>query len=124
MLRVTAPLSWREGFALYRRRLTEDSMGEPSVHYDMERPDFVAEKGTKEGICWQSVQSWQSSGRLTSGSRLRPLGETSSGVLEGRIFSDLELAPFDRLMIRGELYEIGNIQHWPGHRKILAQRIG
>lgn len=124
MLKRQTPLSWREGFALCRRRLETDSMGEPMAVYHMDEPDFVARPGTEEGICWQSVQSWRSSGRLTSGSSRQEQGELDTGVLEGRIFSRLELAPFDRLVIRDEVYEIRNIQHWPGHRTLQLQRLG
>ena len=44
-------------------------------------------------------------------------------MLEGRLFSDLEIAPFDRLEINGGLYEVRAVQQWPGHRKLLAQQI-
>lgn len=124
MLTKQTPLAWREGFSLYRRRLETDSMGDPRGVYDMETPDFVAQSGTEDGICWQNVQSWRSSGRLTTGYSQQEMGELPNGVLEGCIFSDLELAPFDRLLIREELYEIRNIQHWPGHRKLQIQQIG
>ena len=122
MLSRETPLAWRRGFSLYRRRLEPDAYGEEKSVYPP-IPDFTAADGTEEGICFQYVQAWQSSGRLTSGWRPGEQGETPSGVLEGRLFSDLEIAPFDRLEVNGGLYEVRAVQQWPGHRKLLAQQI-
>lgn len=124
MLTRETPLDWRRGFSLYRRRLETDAWGEPKAVYDLEQPDVTVLDGTAEGICWQSVQSWQSSGRLTSGWSQGERREEVSGVLEGRLFSDLEVSPFDRLRIGTGLYEVRSIQRWPGHRKLLVQQIG
>lgn len=123
MLTREAPLAWRRGFSLYRRRLEADAFGEPRAVYHMEQPDATALDGTAEGICWQNVQSWQSSGRLTSGWTQGEQREEVSGVLEGRLFSDLEVSPFDRVRIGTALYEVRAIQQWPGHRKLLVQQI-
>jgi hypothetical protein len=90
----------------------------------MEHPDFTAQDATAEGICWQSVQSWQTSGHTTSGWKRQQPGELPSGVLEGRIFSDLEIAPFDRIRLKEGLYEVRSVQRWPRHRKLLLQQIG
>ncbi len=122
MLTRETPLCWRRGFSLYRRRLEQDAYGEEKAVYP-ETPDVTAEDGTEEGICFQYVQAWQSSGRLTSGWKSGEQGEQPSGVLEGRLFSDLEIAPFDRLRIGEGLYEVRSVQQWPGHRKLLAQQI-
>lgn len=124
MLTRKTPPEWRQGFSLCRRRLEMDSMGDPAAVYDMEHPDLIVEDGAEEAICWQNDQSWKSSGRLTNGCTQQEMGELPSGVVEGCVFSDLELTAFDRLVIRGELYEIRNIQHWPGHRMVQLQRIG
>lgn len=125
MLSRETPLGWRRGFSLYRRRLTSDSLGNPVATYDLEHPDYVAQDGTAEGISWQSLRSWQSSGRLTSGDSQGEQGEVASGVLEGCLFSALVISTFDRIRLEdGSLYEIRAIQRWPSHRKLLAQRIG
>lgn len=124
MLTRETPLPWRAGFSLYRRKLTADKLGNPVASYDMEHPDFVAQEGSEDGISWQSVRAWQSSGRLTSGASLGEQGEQVAGVVEGCLFSNLEVSEFDRISWNGTLYEIRSIQHWPGHRKLLAQRIG
>lgn len=122
MLTRGTPLMWRRGFSLYRRRLEQDAYGEEKAVYP-DTPDFEAEDGTEDGICFQYVQSWQNSGRLTSGWKPGEQGEIPAGVLEGRLFSDLEITPFDRLRIGEGLYEVRSIQQWPGHRKLLAQQI-
>lgn len=124
MLTRETPLSWRRGFSLYRRRLTSDKLGNPVASYDMEHPDYSAGDGTEEGISWQSVRSWQSSGRLTSGEQPGEQGERAAGVLEGCLFSPLVLSTFDRIRLDGALYEIRAIQRWASYRKLLAQRIG
>ena len=125
MLSRQTPLGWRRGFSLYRRKLTSDSLGNPVASYDLEHPDYVARDGTAEGISWQSLRSWQSSGRLTSGGSQGEQGEAVSGVLEGCLFSALVISTFDRIRLEdGALYEIRAIQRWPSYRKLLAQRIG
>lgn len=123
MLRREPPLSWRRGFSLFRRRLEEDETGEPVACYDMEHPDFTAADGSEEGICWQSLQSWQTSGRITSGWKPLRQGEVPSCALEGRLSYPLQLAPFDRIELDNGLYEVRSIQRWPGHRKVLLQQI-
>lgn len=122
MLRRETPLAWRRGFALYRRRLETDALGEQRAVYP-EEPDYTAEDGTAEGICFQYIQSWQNSGRLTSGWMPREQGEMPVGILEGRLFSDLAIAPFDRLRVGDALYEVRSVQRWQNHRKLLAQQI-
>lgn len=124
MLTRETPLAWRRGFSLYRRRLETDRLGNPVAVYDLEHPDFVAQDGTREGISWQLVRSWQSSGRLTSGYTLGEQGEQASGVLEGCLFTELAVSVFDRMELDGALYEIRAVQRWPSYRKLLAQRIG
>lgn len=123
MLTRQTPQGWRRGFSLCRRRLTADSLGNPVASYDLDNPDYVAEDGSEGAVSWQNLRSWQSSGRLTSGAEPGEQGETAAGVLEGCIFSDLEIAAFDRIVLDGEVYEIRSVQRWPGHRKLLAQRV-
>ena len=115
--------AWRQGFALHRRRLEQDGTGETVAVYDMEHPDFVAQSGSDTAVCWQSLQSWQSSGRITSGWRLNRQGEEPSGALEGRLTYPLQIAPFDRVVLEQGVYEVRAIQRWPGHRKVLLQQI-
>lgn len=57
MLTRSAPLDWRQGFALHRRTQTTDCYGDPVDVYDMEHPDFTAQDGSPDGICWQSMGS-------------------------------------------------------------------
>ena len=124
MLTRLTPERWRKGFALHRRRLVEDELGEQQAVYDMEHPDFTAQDGSEQAVCWQSVQSWQNSGRLTSGWRHRNQGDVPSGVLEGRLRYALEVSPFDRIVLENGVYEVRSVQLWPSHRKLLLQQIG
>lgn len=123
MLTRTTPRAWRQGFALHRRKQTIDCYGDPVDGYDMEHPDVTVPDGSKDGICWQSVRTWQSSGSLTSGAQREVYGERHNDVLEGVLYGDLTLSVFDRLVIHGAGYELRGIQRWPGYRKLQLQRL-
>jgi hypothetical protein len=43
--------------------------------------------------------------------------------LQGALFSDLALAPWDRLVIGEGVYEVREIQQWPSYRMIFVQRV-
>ena len=125
MLSREPPLHWRRGFSLHRRRLSEGADGETQISYDMDHADFTAEDGTEQGICWQSVQSWQQSrGRLTASWKRGAQGELPAGVVEGRLCYALEVEPFDRVRLSDGLYEVRSVQCWPSHRRLLMQQIG
>ena len=123
MLTGPTPLSWRRGYALHRRRTRTDGYGDPVTYYDMEHPDFTAEDGSPEGICWQQVRTWQSSGTLRAGAEVRPWGEGSGGVLQGVVYDGPVTAEFDRFVIDGVTYELRGVERWPGHRLLLLQRL-
>lgn len=123
MLTRSTPLAWRQGFTLHRRSQTTDCYGDPVDRYDMEHPDFTAQDGTADGICWQHTRSWQSSGTLRSGVKREVQGERSDDVLEGVLYGDLALNVFDRLVVGGILYELRGIQRWPSYRKLQLQRL-
>lgn len=123
MLKRTTPASWRQGFTLHRRRMGTDDYGDPVAVYDMEHPDLTVADGAAEGICWQSVRTWQSAGSLSYGGRVQPNGEEIGGVLQGVVYGDWAAEVFDRLVIGGAVYELRAIQHWPGHRLFQLQRI-
>lgn len=123
MLTRSAPLGWRQGFTLHRRRQTTDCYGDPVDVYDMEHPDFTAESESADGICWQSVRTWQSAGTLRSGGQLEEYGERINDILEGVLYSDLKVNVFDRLVIGGVTYELRGIQSWPSYRKLQLQRL-
>lgn len=123
MLTRTTPLAWRKGFTLHRRTQTTDCYGDPVDGYDMDHPDFTAQDGTQDGICWQRAQTWQSSGTLSSGAKVAEYGEHTNEILEGVLYGDLALAAFDRLVIDGVVYELRGVQNWPSYRKLQLQRV-
>ncbi len=124
MLTRRTPLPWRKGFTLHRRVLTEDSLGDPVAAYDMENPDFTARDGSEEGICWQPGYVWGSLGRLGSqGAGQEEYGQRDNSVISGVLWSGLELAAFDRLVVEDTVYEIRAVQQWPDFRRVLAQRV-
>lgn len=124
MLRGKAPKEWRRGFTLCRRRLRTDSYGETAAYYDYAHPDLAVADGAEEGLCFQSVQAWQSSGKTSGGvSRLRS-GEQPGGAMQAVLRSaSLEVEPYDRLLLGGRCYEIKGIQEWPSHRLLLMDRL-
>lgn len=70
MLSRRTPAAWRKGFALHRRKAGTDRYGDAVAVYDMEHPDVTVADGDENGICWQSVRTWQSGGNLSSGGRV------------------------------------------------------
>ena len=123
-MRLTAcPAGWRRGFVLYRKGLERDSLGEMRRVYRMDSPDLVVKDGDEEAICWQSVRSWQSSGRLSAGERPYPQGEQSVESLQGVCRTGLMVQEGDRFAIGEALYELKQVQHWPSHRLLLLERV-
>lgn len=117
------PAAWRRGFRLFRRRTGRDSLGNETACYDMDAPDAEFECG--DGLDFQSPKGWNSAGRIGSaGAGVEESGEISGGgVLEGYLRPGIEAAPFDRLEVDGALYEVRSIHRWPGHQKLLLQRL-
>lgn len=118
MLTMRTPLQWRQGYSLHRRRKKLDELGETQVWYDMEHPDEVIEAESENGVCWQEVQGWREDGQLANGGRTERQGERGQWGIQGALFGSLEVALFDRMVIRGQVYEVRRIQHWPKHRMI------
>lgn len=58
--------------------------------YDMEHPDVTVADGDEDGICWQSVRTWQSGGNLSSGGRWTLAAERIGGIQEGVVYGSLE----------------------------------
>lgn len=114
------PRSWRRGFSLYRRTVGADSLGNETALYGQD-PDLVVE--AENGLAFQHPRSWNSGGKVGAGMSVEENGEVPNGILECCLRGDLELSPFDRLDIGGELWEVRSIQHWPNHRKLMLQRV-
>ena len=123
MLSRATPAEWRKGYALHRRRQETDGYGELVNRYDMEHPDLVVEDGGENAVCWQDVRTWQTGGQLSTGNMVKPAGESWQDVLQGALFGGLEVAPFDRFVVDGGIYELRKVQRWPGHRLLLLQRL-
>lgn len=115
------PARWRRGFQLYRRRTGTDSLGNEAAGYDMETPDYEAT--AEQGMDFQRPKSWNTAGSVTSGARVEAWGEVTGGILEGYLRGALEVAEFDRLKVEGELYEVKSLHRWPGHCKLVLQRV-
>lgn len=118
MLKKVSPLRWRQGYRVHRRKKRLDSLGEVQVWYDMEHPDVVVEDGSENGVCWQEIGSWQQDGRIVSGAKQERHGEREQWTVQGALYGPLELEPFDRLVIRGKVYELRRIQQWPSYRML------
>ena len=114
------PRSWRRGFSLYRRTVGADSLGNETALYGQD-PDLVVE--AENGLAFQHPRRWNSGGKVGAGMSVEENGEVPNGILECCLRGDLELSPFDRLDIGGELWEVRSIQHWPHHRKLMLQRV-
>ncbi|MCD8052023.1 MAG: hypothetical protein LUE89_10150 [Clostridiales bacterium] len=123
MLTRQTPTDWRRGYALHRRRTRLDSYGETVRYYDMENPDLEVADGEADGICWQEARAWQTGGKLSGGSAVEPQGETADNVVQGAYFGALELYPFDRFVIDGQVYELRTVQQWLGYRLLQLQRL-
>jgi hypothetical protein len=111
------------GYALHRRKWTMDEYGEREPVYDMETPDFVAQPGGEDAVCWQNAGYSSNRGTLSSGAKQEQQGERVREILQGALFSQLEVAEYDRLVIQGKVYELREIQHWPSHRMLYAERV-
>lgn len=115
------PAEWRRGFKLYRRKTKFDALGNEVAYYDTE-PDL--EVADAEGVDFQSPQSWNSAGNVgKTGHHVALHGEAVGGVLEGYFRARPVIAPYDRLEIDGEVWEVRATRRWPGHRQLLLQRV-
>lgn len=115
------PVPWRRGFKLYRRKTGQDSLGNETAFYEMDAPDLAAED--QDGLAFQSPRSWNSGGRVGAGAEVTENGEVPNGILECCLRGGLEIAPFDRLEVAGELWEVRSVQRWPSHRRLVLQRV-
>ncbi|MCC8075930.1 MAG: hypothetical protein LIO95_08345 [Clostridiales bacterium] len=123
MLTRQTPLEWRRGYALHRRHTKTDGYGETVVYYDMDTPDLEVADGTEDGICWQTTRVWQTNGQLRGGNSAEPQGEAADNVVQGVCYGALELSPFDRFVIDGQVYELRTVQQWLGYRLLQLQRL-
>jgi hypothetical protein len=108
------PLRWRKGWALHRGILTTDSRGDPVRRWDMETPDYTGTSKTPTGVCWQ-VRS----GAWTA----QELGERAQGGATFDLFTDLEIAPFDRCVFGGSVWEVREVLPRSNHRHVVLEEV-
>ena len=113
----------RSGYSVHRRRLVSDAYGEQAAVFDMEHPDVVVQAGSADAVCWQRAGQNRARGKMQSGAVQAEQGERSQEILQGALFSDLALEPWDRLVIGEGVYEVREIQQWPSYRMIFVQRV-
>lgn len=123
MLTGQTPKRWKRGFCLCRRRLRTDSYGETAAYYDYDHPDASCSDGEEDGLCFQSIRAWQTSGKTSGGVSRLENGEQTGGAIQAVLRGDLEVAVYDRLLTLGGCYEVKSIQIWPSHRLLLMDRI-
>ncbi len=123
VLKRCTPIRCRKGYSLHRRRQERDHYGELRNRYDMETPDLVVQDGAEDGICFQDARTWQVGGQLSGGAEVGEPGERYQSVLQGALFTDLEVSVFDRFRIDGEVYELRKVQRWYSYRLLSLQRI-
>lgn len=117
------PNAWRQGFQLFRRRAGVNAYGDTVYTYDLSSPDFTAEDGSEGGLCFQSVQTWQSSGRTSGEAALLEPGEEPGGAAQAVVYGDLTVQPFDRILLKSGLFEVKGVQEWLSYRLLLLDRI-
>lgn len=113
----------RSGYSVHRRRLVPDAYGEQAAVFDMEHPDVVVQALSADAVCWQSTGQSRARERFRGGAVQAEQGERSQEILQGALFSDLELALWDRLVIDGAVYELREIQQWPSYRMLFVQSV-
>lgn len=113
-MRRETPMRWRKAWALHRATVTEDSRGDPVRRWDMTAPDYVGEAGAASGVCWQ-VRS----GAWTA----QELGERASGGATFDLFSDVAIAPFDRCVFGGSVWEVRAVLPRSNHRHVVLEEV-
>lgn len=123
MLRRGGVQSFRRGYQLCRRRLRRDQYGELESVFDLEHPDLVVEPGSPHAVSWQRVSQNHQRGSLHAGAVQAEQGERIREILQGALFSDLELTLWDRLVIDGRVYELRDVERWPSYRMLYVQSV-
>jgi hypothetical protein len=117
----STPAGWRQGFSLYRHRTGSDALGSERAYYDMDTPDLV--RSAAQGMDLQPQKGWNSAGRISSGAEVTCAGEFPGGLLEAYWREEAEIAPFDRLALDGQLWEVRSVHRWPHHKMLMLQRL-
>ena len=109
------PLAWRKEWTLHRSAASTDSRGNPKRTWDMEHPDYTGEAATSSGVCWQ----------VRSGAWTRQeLGERAQGGATFDLFTDVDIAPFDRCVFGGSVWEVRAVLPRSDHRHVVLEEVG
>lgn len=110
------PLDWRRSWTLHRAISGTDSLGDPVRSWNMKSPDFTGTEGTASGVSWQIKSSqWA----------VQEFGEQATGGAAFDLYlSALEIAPFDRCVFGGRVWEVRGVHEWPGYRHITLTEVG
>lgn len=113
-MRRETPLRWRRAWTLHRASIATDSLGDPVRHWDMEHPDYTGVTGEASGVCWQvRTGAWTA----------QELGERASGGATFDIFSDVAIAPFDRCVFGGSVWEVRAVLQRSDYRHIVLEEV-
>ena len=109
------PLAWRRAWQLHRSISGTDSRGDPKRTWNMVDPDFIGEAGEPSGVCWQI-------GSDTSA--VQTYGERPVSTAGFVLYDDtLEIAPFDRCVFGGGVWEVKAVTPWLNHRHVELERV-
>lgn len=103
------PLDWRKEWKLYRSTSVLDSRGNHKRTYPGE-PDFVGEAGSPFGVAWQIHSAeWAQ----------KELGEQAQGGASFLLYApEVAIAPFDRCVFGGYLWEVRSVVECSNFRSI------
>lgn len=113
-MRRETPLKWRKAWALHRSSTVTNSMGDSVRRWDMETPDYTGEAGKASGVCWQvRTGAWTA----------QELGERAQGGATFDLFSDVQIAPFDRCVFGGSVWEVRSVLPRSDHRHVVLEEV-
>lgn len=112
---MQTPLSWRRAWALHRAASGMDSRGDPVRTWDMETPDYTGHDGAASGVCWQIG---------SDDTAVREYGEQPVSTARFVLYDDtVEIAPFDRCVFGGGVWEVRAVTQWLSHRRVDLERV-
>lgn len=115
MMTMQTPLAWRQAWQLHRAREEEDSHGDPIRDWDMETPDYTGEAGKSSGVCWQIG---------SDDNTVREYGEQPVSRAGFVLYDDtVEIAPFDRCVFGGGVWEVRAVTPWLSFRRVELERV-
>lgn len=111
---MTTPMTWRKEWALYRSKRGTDSRGDPVRTYDMEHPDHVGESSGSSGVCWRIGSDSAST---------EAYGERQTATASFVLYDSVEIAPHDRCVFGGRLWEVKAVTPKLRHREVRLEEV-